>query len=93
MMTQQEMADALGVSRVYICSVEQGRKPFSLKLKRKIDDFLKTREPEPRQTDDKAIDQRILELQEKVAALEGLSADVAILKKAVEKILDEIKGI
>lgn len=35
-MTQQEMADHLGVSRNYINMVENGAKPFSKKLARKL---------------------------------------------------------
>jgi transcriptional regulator with XRE-family HTH domain len=35
-MTQQELADHLGVSRNYIALVENGRKPFSDKLKNKL---------------------------------------------------------
>ena len=35
-MTQQELADALGMARPYIAAVESGKRPFSAKLQRKI---------------------------------------------------------
>ena len=35
-MTQQEMADSLGVSRNYVCMIETGIKPFSEKLRKRL---------------------------------------------------------
>lgn len=34
--TQQEMAEKLGVSRNYVCMIETGEKPFSSKLRKKL---------------------------------------------------------
>lgn len=36
-LTQQEMANLLGISRNYVSMIELGKKPFSAKLKRKFD--------------------------------------------------------
>ena len=42
-MTQQELADALDMARTYISMIESGTKPFSGKLRRKVECLLYNR--------------------------------------------------
>lgn len=41
--TQQELADALGMARTYISMVESGAKPFSEKLKQKVEHLVSSK--------------------------------------------------
>lgn len=77
-MTQQEMADFIGVARTYIAMVESGSKPFSEKMRQKIIQKVSTNsECKPTEVDkmqEKSIDfeERLREMERKLFTIESL---------------------
>lgn len=79
-LTQQALADRLGVAKNYIYLIESGRKPMTAGLRRKLDDLEKGESNQPGQLDGETnnidITARLDELSTRLSALERLLLQV-----------------
>ena len=80
-MTQQEMADFIGVARTYVAMVESGSKPFSEKMRQKI--IQKT------STDSESESTKVDKMQEKSIDIEDVS-EIKQRLSAIETLLVQV---
>ena len=81
-MTQQEMADFIGVARTYIAMVESGAKPFSEKMRQKIIQKVSTNY--------KADPKKVDKMQEKSINLEESLFEMSKRLNAIETLLVQV---